>query len=107
MFKADKNQKSLVIEILTNSFDNNQSVNYIVKQDIKRKERITSLMDYSFEICYMFGAIYLSDDQKACALVLYPERKVFSFRSLLLDIQLVLNVIGLAKAESNEQGKRN
>ena len=98
MFKADRNQKSRVIQILTNSFENNQSVNYIVKQDRKRKERITALMEYSFEICYMFGEVYLSDDQKACALVLYPEQKKFSLRSLLLDIQLVLNAIGLTRA---------
>ncbi|WP_345952130.1 GNAT family N-acetyltransferase (plasmid) [Mucilaginibacter sp. PAMB04274] len=98
MIKADKNQKSHVIEILTNSFEDNQSVNYIVKQDSKRKERIRALMDYSFEICYMFGAVYLSDDKKGCALVLYPDQKKFSIKSTLLDVQLLLNAIGLTRA---------
>lgn len=98
MIKADKNHKSHVIEILTNSFEDNQSVNYIVKQDSKRKERIRALMDYSFEICYMFGAVYLSDDKKGCALVLYPDQKKFSIKSALLDVQLLLNAIGLTRA---------
>lgn len=98
MIKADKNHKSHVIEILTNSFEDNQSVNYIVKQDSKRKERIRALMDYSFEICYMFGAVYLSDDKKGCALVLYPDQKKFSIKSTLLDVQLLLNAIGLTRA---------
>ncbi|WP_345956023.1 GNAT family N-acetyltransferase [Mucilaginibacter sp. PAMB04168] len=105
MIKAGKNHKSHVIEILTNSFEDNQSVNYIVKQDIKRKERIRALMDYSFEICYMFGAVYLSDDKKGCALVLYPDQKKFSIKSTLLDVQLLLNAIGLtrvSKAMSRE-----
>lgn len=97
MIKAGKNHKSHVIEILTNSFEDNQSVNYIVKQDIKRKERIRALMDYSFEICYMFGAVYLSDDKKGCALVLYPDQKKFSIKSTLLDVQLLLNAIGLTR----------
>lgn len=98
MIKADKNHKSHVIEILCNSFEDNQSVNYIVKQDSKRKERIRALMDYSFEICYMFGAVYLSDDKKGCALVLYPDQKKFSIKSTLLDVQLLLNAIGLTRA---------
>jgi len=98
MIKADKNQKSHVIEILASSFEENQSVNYIVKQDSKRKERIRALMDYSFEICYMFGAVYLSDDMKGCALVLYPDQKKFSIKSTLLDIQLLLNSIGISRA---------
>lgn len=33
MRKATYNEKSLIIDILTRSFDKNQSVNYIVKQD--------------------------------------------------------------------------
>jgi hypothetical protein len=98
MIKASRNHKSRVIEILTKSFEDNQSVNYIVKQDSKRAERIKALMDYSFEVCFMFGDVYLSDDQKGCALVLYPDKKSFSIKSTLLDVQLLLNAIGLTRA---------
>lgn len=98
MIKADRNLKTLVIEILTNSFQNNQSVNYIVKQDEKRHERIKALMDYSFEICFMHGAVYLSDDKKACALVLYPDKKTFSIKATVLDIKLVFKAIGISRA---------
>jgi hypothetical protein len=97
MIKASRNHKSRVIEILTKSFEDNQSVNYIVKQDSKRAERIKALMDYSFEVCFMFGEVYLSDDQKGCALVLYPDQKSFSIKSTLMDVQLLLNVIGLTR----------
>ena len=97
MIKASKNHKSRVIEILTKSFEDNQSVNYIVKQDSKRAERIQALMDYSFEVCFMFGEVYLSDDQKGCALVLYPDQKSFSIKSTLMDVQLLLNAIGLTR----------
>lgn len=98
MIKADRNLKTQVIEILTESFENNQSVNYIVKQDEHRASRIAALMDYSFEICYMYGAVYLSDDKKACALILFPDKKQFSIKSTWLDIKLVLNAIGLFRA---------
>ena len=97
MIKASRNHKSRVIEILTKSFEDNQSVNYIVKQDSKRSERIKALMDYSFEVCFMFGEVYLSDDQKGCALVLYPDKKSLSIKSALMDVQLLLNAIGLTR----------
>ncbi|RYE14176.1 MAG: GNAT family N-acetyltransferase [Sphingobacteriaceae bacterium] len=98
MKKAKRNDKQLVVAILSDSFDENQSVNYIVTQDDQRKVRIKALMDYSFEMCYRFGTVYLSDDGKACALILYPNQKKVSFQSLWLDVKLVFNAIGLSRA---------
>jgi ribosomal protein S18 acetylase RimI-like enzyme len=95
MVKAKQTDKNLVADILTKSFENNQSVNYIAKQDEKRLTRIRSLMDYSFEVCYSFGDVFLSDDRKACALVLYPDKKKTTFKSILLDIKLILSCIGV------------
>lgn len=95
MVKANKSDKNLVVDILAKSFQNNQSVNYIARQDEKRLTRIQVLMDYSFEVCYMFGDVYLSDDRKACALVLYPDKKKITLKSILLDIRLILLCIGI------------
>jgi Acetyltransferase (GNAT) family len=99
---ADKNK---VIDILSKSFENNQSVNYIVQQDSKIKERIEFLMSYSFDICYAFGKVFISNDKNACALILFPDKKKTSFKSILLDIQLILKTIGIpniGKALSRE-----
>jgi hypothetical protein len=95
MKNADYKDKNLVIDILTKSFDTNQSVNYIAKQDGKRLKRISALMDYSFEVCYMFGDVFLSDDRKACALILYPDKKKTTLKSILLDIKLIFSCIGV------------
>ena len=95
MIKAGYNDKDLIVDILTKSFDANQSVNYIVKQDKKRTKRIRALMDYSFEVCYLFGDVFLSDDKKACALVLYPDKKKTSIKSILLDVKLIFSCVGL------------
>ncbi|MGB4398634.1 MAG: N-acetyltransferase, partial [Daejeonella sp.] len=83
MKKAAYGDKVLVKNILSKSFDKNQSVNYIAQQDELREKRIAALMDYSFEICYNYGDVYLSEDNKACALVLYPDRKKTTFKSIL------------------------
>lgn len=95
MVRAGIEDKNQVVDILSNSFDDNKSVNYIIKQDSKRKERIRKLMTYSFDVCYLSGDVFLSDDKKACALILLPDKKKTSLRSALLDIKLVTSVIGL------------
>lgn len=95
MIKAEYSDKSLVIDILTKSFDTNQSVNYITKQDAKRIQRVSALMDYSFEVCYLFGDVFMSDDKKACALVTYPDKKKTTLKSIFLDVKLILSVVGL------------
>ena len=40
MIKAAYSDKNLIVGILTDSFETNQSVNYIVKQDKERVKRI-------------------------------------------------------------------
>lgn len=105
MIVADYKDKNLVVRILTKSFDTNQSVNFIVQQDEKRLGRIKSLMDYSFEVCYSFGEIFLSDDKKACALVLFPDQKRTTIKSMLLDVKLIYSCVGIGnikKAMSRE-----
>ncbi len=94
MVKAEYNEKALVVDILTKSFDTNQSVNYIIPQGDNKEKRIRTLMDYSFEVCYLFGDVFLSDDKKACALVNYPDKKKTALKSILLDIKLILFCIG-------------
>lgn len=95
MIRANYKDKKRIVDILTNSFDDNKSVNYIVKQDSKRIDRIRSLMDYSFEMCCMFGDIFLSEDRAGCALIVYPDKQKTNLKSILLNLKLVLNCIGL------------
>jgi hypothetical protein len=71
--------KIRVVDILTRSFIDNLSVNYIISQDRSRIKRIRALMDYSYEICSSFGKVLLSDDKRACALILYPHQKKFTY----------------------------
>lgn len=105
MRRANYKDKNLIIDILTQSFESNQSVNYVVNQDEKRVNRIRALMDYSFEVCSLFGDVFISDNKKACALVVYPDRKKTTVKSMLLDIKLIIQCIGaknVMKALSRE-----
>jgi hypothetical protein len=85
-----------IIEILTYAFETNKSVNYIVKQDELRKDRIRFLMEYSVTVCELFGEVLLSDDKNACALLLYPQIKKTTLKTIILDIKLIFQSIGIA-----------
>ncbi len=95
MIKATYSDKKLIVDILSTSFNDNKSVNYIVLQDEKRVQRIRNLMSYSFETCYRYGKVFLSDDRKGCALVLLPEKKKATLYSICLDLSLILFCTGL------------
>lgn len=97
MRRAEQKDKRLVVDILSKSFDENKSVNYVVKQDANRQDRIRSLMEYSFNTCLSFGEIWISDDNMACALLLFPETKKTTLRSILWDVNLATRAIGLTR----------
>jgi ribosomal protein S18 acetylase RimI-like enzyme len=97
MVKAEKTDRKWVVDLLARSFDSNQSVNYIVCQDGQRVKRIRSLMAYSFDVCFLFGEVWLSDNKKACALILFPHQKLFSLWSVWLDMKLIFQAIGLSQ----------
>ncbi len=103
MLKADYNDKNKVVNILAASFDNNKSINYIVKQDSKRNARIRTLMTYSFEACRCFGEIFISDGKHTCAPVLYPDQRKTTIKSISLDIQLVFQCLGFKSIKKNAQ----
>jgi ribosomal protein S18 acetylase RimI-like enzyme len=96
MDQAKYSDKALVIDILMNSFFDNCSVNYIIKQDRRKSLRIKYLMEYSFDLCYFFGEIYLSADRKACALILFPEKKKNKIKSVFLDIKFIVRSLDLS-----------
>lgn len=100
MKRATQNHKSIVVRILSKAFNENQSVNYVVKQGPGRDRRIELLIEYSFDVCLAFGYVLITDDEKGCALVLYPDKKALTMRSILWDINLAINVIGFVKLKS-------
>ena len=99
MREATFNDKEIVINIISKSFDENQSVNYVVKQDRDRKKRIALLMKYSFFYGYNFGKIYISEDDKAACILLFSDRKKVTLKSIIWDIKLATKCIGVFRVE--------
>jgi len=89
MINATYSDKDIVVEILTEAFDENKSFNSVIKQDHKRSIRIKKVFEYYFDICLKYGRIFLSDDKKGCAIIMYPDARKLTFRGILMDLELL------------------
>ena len=96
MIRAEYKDKDLIVRILVSSFDDNKSVNYIIRQDSKRIERIKRLMEYSYDVCNLFGDVFLSEDKKGCALLILPDKKKTTLKSILLDAKFAFTCLGIS-----------
>jgi len=105
MIKASYSDKNFITDIVVDSFYANSSVNYIIKQDEIKIKRIKNLMNYSFDLCFNYGAIYYSEDRKGCALIMFPDKRKNSLKSFLLDLKFIvstLDILHLRKAMTRE-----
>lgn len=96
MIRATRADKDRVVELLRLSFKENLSVHFMVGAAKGRDRRLRRLMGYSFELCYRFGEVWLSEKKDGCALVLYPHLKRVSLGAVWLDLQLLFGVIGFS-----------
>jgi len=94
MITAQKKDKPLIVELLVECFCDSRSIHYIIENDAKGKSHIKALMAYAFDYCLNFGEVFLSEDKLACALVLYPEKKIISIESIWRQLHFVLQFSG-------------
>ena len=103
MIRAEHRDRDLIVSILVNSFYDNKSVNFIVREDSKKKNRIHKLMEYAFDVCNLFGEVFLSDNKNGCALLIYSEKKKTTIKSILLDAKFALTCLGLSNIKKAMQ----
>lgn len=95
MSQFTTHQYNRIVTLLEQAFDDNLSVNYVLKQDSKRKQRMHLLMQYTVFQGEKFGKVYLSEDENSCAVILYPEKKRTTLGSIIWDIRLAVGGIGI------------
>lgn len=96
MIKACPKDKDLILDLLTYAFEENLSVKDVVKSGGNNWENIYALMNYAYNICSVYGDIFLSEDKKACALVLFPDQKRNTIKTRFWELKLVLGGIGVS-----------
>lgn len=87
--------KERVIDILFHSFYDNKSVNFVIKQDAKKNKRLRTLLEYSHFMGENFGKVILTEDQKACAILLDTRKKKTTLKAIIWDIKLAARCIGI------------
>ncbi|WP_209400228.1 GNAT family N-acetyltransferase [Pseudozobellia sp. WGM2] len=98
MIKATKADRDLVVDILVEAFEpirEDNSINFVVKQDHKRHQRMRVLMEYLFDKSFRTGAIYISDNRASCLLITYSNKDNFSFSKLYSTLRLAFKCIGI------------
>ncbi len=98
MKKANYSDKAIIVSILHSAFEpirEANSINFIVKQDKKRSQRIKLLMEYLFEDCFRFGEVLISNNKEACILLKYPHTQKPTFKNLYWQLKLATGCIGL------------
>lgn len=97
MIPVSYSDKTSIVNMLTRAFDANGSVNFVVKQDRKTPQRINCLMNYAFEVCWKQGHVFLTDDKKGAAFIMFPHKKLPLLTSVVLDTKLAIQAIGLSR----------
>ena len=107
MKRAENTDRATIVDILVSSFRDNKRVNYIIKQDAKKEVRLKLLMEYSHDVCKLSGDVFITDDKAGCALIVKPDKKKTSLKSILLDAKFVVSCLGLSnlKKAMSREGK--
>jgi len=102
VIRAEKADKPMVVNILLEAFEplkEDNSINFVVKQDKKREQRMRVLMEYLFDKAMRTGAVFLSNNRASCLLITYAEKDRFSLKKMLSTLNLVFNCIGVMRVQ--------
>lgn len=91
----EKQKKEQIIKILSESFHDNKSTNFVIKQVKKKDFRLRKLIEYSIFYGESFGEVYLSEDNHSCYIILDTEKKKTTLKSVFWDLRLIFQCIGL------------
>ncbi|ULQ50960.1 GNAT family N-acetyltransferase [Flavihumibacter fluvii] len=80
--------KEKVIDIISAAFDDNPRVNWVVKQDHKRLQRIRELIRYAFETAFPRNGVMISSNEKAVAVCYRMNLKSNSIYDYYIKLRL-------------------
>ncbi|MBU6206031.1 MAG: GNAT family N-acetyltransferase [Bacteroidetes bacterium] len=88
MRQATNQDKEKVIDIISEAFKDNARVNWVVKQDGKKQQRIRELIRYAFETVFPRNGVFISSNEKAVALCYRMNLKPNSLYDYYIKLRL-------------------
>ena len=85
--KANSKDKSLIVQIISETFDSNPSVNSVIGSSGNRKKKIQRLAEFAFIKAFNKNGAYLSNNIKGAALFYRADQNSFSFKEQFYELK--------------------
>jgi|GEM_PF-301325 len=89
MKAAQKSDKSKVIDILAQSFEENPTLNFMVGDTKNKKNRIRAIAEYAFDYAIKRDGVFLSDNENGAAICYKFNRRKNDLHDLVLLCKMI------------------
>ncbi len=97
MLLVEKKHKKKITQIITEAFEANPSVNWVVKNDHKKEQRIRALAEYSFDTAFRRNGVFVSDNLEGVALCYKYNFRKESLADYYAQLKLLFKSIGVTR----------
>ena len=98
MKEAQITDKNRVVKIICESFNTNPHVNFIVKKDEKRSDRMVVLAEYAFKYGMRRNGVFLTDDGLGVAIIFNYAKVKMNLYEYWLQVILVFKCFTLSRS---------
>ena len=95
--KASLADKEWIVAVISNAFQENRSVNWVVKNDTHTSSRIENLIRYAFDKSFRPGGALVNSEKTGAVLFLDTGSKTNAFLDVANDIELAFRSVGLSR----------
>ena len=98
MKTANINDKQKVISIIEESFNDNPSIKWLIKNDDKKKRKLRALAEYMFDAGMNKNGVYLSSDNESVAICYLENGTDNPLKDCVLILKLIIKALGFRNA---------
>lgn len=95
MYQAKLVDRSIVIQILTRSFDQNPTLNFLIRKGSDRSKHISAIAEYAF--AYRRNGVWLSDSRKGVGICFRPSIRRQDLKDIYYLIRMLVKGISLRR----------
>lgn len=92
MFSSRSSAKKIAVQIITETFDANPSVNIVIGTRGNRSRKINRLATYAFQKALNRNGVFLSEDKKGVALCFISDEGTSNLKELIYEIRFAISL---------------
>lgn len=92
MIKANDTDRAKIVQIITNTFDTNPSVNIVIGSKGNRRKKIRRLAAYAFVKSLNRNGAYLSDNKKGAALCFRSNQGASNLNEFMHELRFAFSI---------------